>query len=249
MLKEERFEYILGKLQKQQKVLSVDLSRELKVSEDTIRRDLKELADNGQVTKVHGGALLRAPVHLTYQEREHVLEAGKLEIARKAVALLRDGQLIILDGGTTTWQIARLLPPTLKATIFTHSLPIAMLLTEHPSVEVILAGGKVFKQSRVTLGIETLETFRNLRADLCLLGICSLHHEVGLSYPDREEAQIKRAIIHASAQVVALATSGKLGSAESFIVGSPKDIDTLITDHTTPPEVLQLYREAGIEVL
>jgi DeoR/GlpR family transcriptional regulator of sugar metabolism len=248
MLKEERFETILQKLQKTQKVLSTDLSHELRVSEDTIRRDLKELADAGLLTKVHGGALLKSTLPLSFREREQHAEREKLEIARKAAALPDDGQLIILDGGTTTLQIARLLPESLRATVFTNSPPIALQLADHPGVEVVLAGGKLRKEARVTVGIETAELFRGMHADWCMLGVCSLHHEWGLTLRDREEVQVKAAMIRAASQVVALATADKIGPVESFVVAPPNQIDLLITDSTTPPEVLDRYRALGIEV-
>ncbi len=248
MLKEERFEAILGKLQQRQKVFSADLSQELRVSEDTIRRDLKELADAGLLTKVHGGALPKSMNPLSFRDREHYAEREKLEIARKAVALLKNDHIIILDGGTTTLQIARMLPETLRATVFTNSPPIALQLAEHPAVEVVLAGGKLLKEARVTIGAETVEAFRSLRADWCLLGVCTLHHEWGLTIPNREEAQVKRAMIRAASQVGALASADKIGPVESFVVGNPAEIDVLITDDKTSAEVLQPYRDLGIEI-
>ncbi len=248
MLKEERFEAILLRLQRTQKVLSADLSQELRVSEDTIRRDLKELADAGLLTKVHGGALPKSTLPLSFRDREHYAEREKGEIARKAAALPVNGQLIILDGGTTTLQIARLLPESLRATVFTNSPPIALQLADHPGVEVVLAGGKLLKGARVTVGAETIETFRGLRADWCMLGVCSLHHEWGLTLPDREEAQVKGAMIRAAAQVVALASADKIGPVESFVVAPPGEIDLLITDAATPAGVLDRYRALGIEV-
>ncbi len=249
MYKEERFAYILEKLSTHQKVLSADLSKELQVSEDTIRRDLHELAQAGHLHKVHGGALPRSPILLSYKERENYAQQNKLAIAQKAIKLIKPNQVIILDGGTTTLQIARLLPADLQATVFTNSIPIAMHLADHSTIEVILAGGKLLKRAQVTLGVEAIETFRGIRADNCFLGVCSIHYEIGLSIPNREEAQVKQAMVQASAQVVALATAEKIGTAETYVAASIKDIDTLITDTALPPEVLQLYKNQGIEVM
>jgi DeoR/GlpR family transcriptional regulator of sugar metabolism len=132
--------------------------------------------------------------------------------------------------------------------VFTNSPPIALQLADHPGVEVVLAGGKLRKEARVTVGIETAEFFRGMHADWCMLGVCSLHHEWGLTLRDREEVQVKSAMIRAASQVVALATADKIGPVESFVVAPPNRIDLLITDSSTPPEVLDRYRALGIEV-
>jgi DeoR/GlpR family transcriptional regulator of sugar metabolism len=249
MLREERHQYILEKLRIHHKVLSSELSQQLQVSEDTIRRDLKELADSGQVRKVHGGALARSPNPHRYKDREHYAQEDKQFIARKAVKLIKNGQVIIMDGGTTTLEIARLLPPELRVTIFTNSLPLVAQLAEHPGAEVIMAGGKLFKDSMITFGAECINTFRSVRADLCMLGICSLHHEIGLSTPNRDEAQVKNEMIAASDQVVALATHEKIGTAESYIVASLSLVDTLVTNIGHNDPVLLPYRKLGIEVV
>jgi DeoR/GlpR family transcriptional regulator of sugar metabolism len=248
MLKEERFRFILEKLKTHHKVLSTDLSHELRVSEDTIRRDLNELAQMGHVHKVHGGALPPSPALLSYKERETYAQQNKLDIAKKAINLIRNGQAIILDGGTTTLQIARLLPQDLEVTIFTNSIPVALQLADHPTAEVVLAGGKLLKRSQVTLGIEAIEAFRAIRADLCFLGVCSIHYEIGLSVPNREEAQVKNAMVASAKHVVALATAEKIGTAEKYIAAQLHQIDTLITDTDTSEEVIHLYQEKGIEV-
>lgn len=249
MLKEERYHYILEKLQAHQKVRSSELSEELRVSEDTIRRDLKELAELGSLRKVHGGALPHAPIPLNYKERETYAQENKLIIAQKAVRFVASGQVIILDGGTTTLQIARLLPADLQATVFTNSPHIALQLAEHTGVEVILAGGKLFKSSLDTQGAETIETFRNVRADVCFLGVCSIHYEIGLTVPDREEAQVKRAMIASAAQTIALATAEKIGTAEAYVVERLQAIDILVTDGLADEEILRLYRERGIDII
>jgi DeoR/GlpR family transcriptional regulator of sugar metabolism len=99
------------------------------------------------------------------------------------------------------------------------------------------------------MGLETIETFRQVRADLCFLGVCSIHFEIGLSVPNREEAQVKRAMIAASAQAIALATTEKIGTAEAYVVDGLQSLDILITDMAPASEMLNLYREKGVEVL
>jgi DeoR/GlpR family transcriptional regulator of sugar metabolism len=188
-------------------------------------------------------------VLLSYKERELYAQQNKQEIAKKALSLIKSGQVIILDGGTTTLQIARLLPEDLQATIFTNSIPIAMHLADHPTIEIVVAGGKLLKQSQVTLGLEAIETFRTVRADICFLGVCSIHYELGISVPDREEAQVKSAMVASAAKIIALATAEKIGTAETYIAARIHELDVLITDNILTTDEMQLYRGKGLEIL
>ncbi len=248
MLKEERQRLILETLRLQGKVLASSLSETLNVSEDTIRRDLKELDENGILQRVHGGAMLRLP-NVPYAERREQATSAKIEIARAALQLIRNEQVIIMDGGTTTLQVAKFLPRELRATIVTNSLPIAIALADLPGVEVIIVGGQLYKRSLVSVGVEAVEMLRCVRADLCLLGICSLHPEVGISVPEREELYTKRAMINSSAEVVALATSEKLYTVAPYVVGPLKELTHLITESIVSAEQLAPYYQAGMTII
>ncbi len=248
MLKEERHQLILEKLRNDGKVLATELSSLLNVSEDTIRRDLRDLAEANIIQRVHGGALLRAP-GTTYVNRQKQATVAKAEIAEAAVKLVRPEQVIILDGGTTTLEVARRLPLDLRATIITNSPPVAVALAEHVNIDVILLGGKLYKNSLVTVGIETVAALQSFRADLCLLGVCSLHPEIGISVPQREEAQVKRAMIASAAEVVGLATADKLNTAAPYIVGPLTELTYLITEQSVSAEILAPYRACGVTVI
>jgi DeoR/GlpR family transcriptional regulator of sugar metabolism len=248
MLKEERQRLILETLHSQGKVLASTLSEILNVSEDTIRRDLKELAESGILQRVHGGAMLRLPA-MAYRERRDQATTAKIEIARAAIQLIHNGQVIIMDGGTTTLQVAQSLPHTLSATIVTNSPPVALALAELPAVNVIMVGGLLYKRSLVSVGVEAVEGLRSVRADLCFLGICSLHPEVGISVPEREELYTKRAMIASSAEVVALASAEKLYTVAPYVVGPLKDLTHLVTESTVSPEQLAPYAQAGITII
>lgn len=249
MLTAERRQYILETLQRDGKVLATELSGALSVSEDTIRRDLRELADAGLLQRVHGGALPPSPAVASYATRQQQAPLAKAAIAQAAVQLVRPGQTIILDGGTTTLQVAQRLPPNLRATIITNSPPIAVALAEHPGVDVILLGGRLYKHSLVTIGAATVEALQQMRADLCMLGICSLDLEAGISTPDYEEAQVKRAMIASAAEVAALASAEKLGTAVPYIVGPITELSYLVTERAIPDETLAPYRARGITVI
>ena len=248
MLKEERQQSILDLLRREGKVLASELTVRLKVSEDTIRRDLNDLAEQGLIQRVHGGALLRSQT-APYSIRQEQAISAKLEIAQAALRLVRDGQVIIMDGGTTTLQVAHNLPANLHATIITNSPPIAVALAAHPHIEVIQLGGKLYKKSLVTVGVETVEALHTYRADLCMLGICSLHPEIGICIPELEEVYVKRAMIASAAEVAALAASEKLYTAAPYVVGSLKDLTHLVTERQVPDEILAPYSDLGITII
>ncbi|MBI1878764.1 MAG: DeoR/GlpR transcriptional regulator [Chloroflexi bacterium] len=234
MLTAERQQYILATLQRQGKVIASELSMALDVSEDTIRRDLRKLAEAGLLQRVHGGALPSSPAAASYTARQGQSLSAKMAIAHAAIQLITSGQVIVLDGGTTTLYVAQRLPTDLQATVVTNSPPIAVALANHPRVEVLLVGGRLDKDSLVVIGAATIEAFRMIRADLCMLGICSLHPEVGITVPDLEEAYVKRAMIASAAEVVALASVEKLGTAATYTVGSLTELTHLVTEPGSP---------------
>lgn len=249
MLKNERHHFILEQIRLNNKVLSNELSQELQVSEDTIRRDLRELAENGQIRKVHGGAIPRSPVPFNFSDRVNLSQTDKQHIVTEAVNFVKSGQVLILDGGTTNQMVARQFPANLEITVYTNSLPVAIELLHHPSIEVILLGGKLMKDSQTTLGLEVVEAIQKVRADILMLGICSLHSQIGITLPYREEAQVKTAMIRSAHQVMALATSDKLETAESYVVESIEKVDILITDEKIIPSLKKLYGQFGIQVI
>lgn len=249
VLTAERRQFILDQLRRDGKVLASELSSALAVSEDTIRRDLRELAEAGLLQRVHGGALPRSPALASYAVRQGQAPQAKAAIAQAALQLLRNGQVLLLDGGTTTLQMAQHLPYDLQATVVTNSPPIAEALAEHPRAEVVLIGGRLFKQSRVVVGAAAVEAIRSMRADLCFLGVCSLHPEVGISVTDLEEAHTKRAMIAVSAEVVALADSEKLGTVAPYVVGPICELTQIITDQCVPETTLAPYRNQGVAIL
>lgn len=248
MLKEERLDYILKKLRTDQKVLQTELSNDLRVSEDTVRRDLESLAQNGLLIKVRGGAIPHSPNPYSFKERIVFHEDDKKTIARKALSLIENGQTIILDGGTSTLSLAKLFPLNLQLRVITNSAPIVMQLMEHPAVEVIFAGGRIVKDSQTVVGIEPVRMFQRVRADLSFLGVCSLHTAVGVTGPDLEETAVKSTIVAASSRVVALATSDKMGTAEHFKICEITDIDTIVTDQPED-DIFIPYRQMGLQIL
>ena len=249
MLREERLQIILKMLETNQRVSSVQLSEILNVSDDTIRRDLNELAENGLLKKVHGGAIPKSPSPYKLSERINIAHEEKLVLAQKAQQFFKNGQVIVLDNGSTNMEVAKLMSPNLKATVFTTSIPIAQILCEHPTIELFMLGGRVFKDAQNTYGTEVIELLSKIRADVFLLGVCGMHHKIGITMPDWEESVVKRRMVEISAKTIALVTADKLNTAENYVVCSYPQIDFMLTDTTISVEQLIDYQGLGVEVL
>ncbi|KAA0989778.1 DeoR/GlpR family DNA-binding transcription regulator [Dyadobacter aurulentus] len=249
MLKEERFKVILDRLVNDQKVYLAGLSTILNVSEDTVRRDIKELADQGLLKSVRGGAVPHSPGPHHFRDRISHDKDQKQIIANKALSFLKDGQVVIFDGGTSAMLIAQSLPKDLKITVVTNSFPIASLLEEHGFVEVLFAGGRLLKDSFVTIGNDTVQFLQKFRADICLLGICSIHKELGVTGPDYEESEVKRTMIQSSREVIALATAEKLETAEAFYICPTERLSVIITDQPGGQEAFKMYSDLGIKMV
>src|SRR4051794_7366642 len=152
MLTAERRQAILSRLGRDGKVVASELVDALGVSEDTVRRDLRELAAGGLVQRVHGGALPPAPASASFSERLRVAPEAKAHLAAAALPLLEGVDVLLLDGGTTALELARRLPPERACTVLTNSPPVAAALSVHPRVEVVLIGGRLLKDAQVTVG-------------------------------------------------------------------------------------------------
>jgi DeoR/GlpR family transcriptional regulator of sugar metabolism len=247
MLTAERRRMILGHLERDGKVVASELVVALGVSEDTVRRDLRELAADGLVQRVHGGALSPAPASGSFAQRLHVAPEAKAELAEAALPLLDGADVIVLDGGTTSLELARRLPAGRACTVLTNSPPVASALADHPRAEVVLIGGRLLKEPQVAVGAEAVDALRRVRADACVLGICSLHPELGVTTNDHDEAQVKRAMVESAAEVIALATADKLRTAAPWVVAPLADVTHLVTD--ADGELAAGYAAAGLSVV
>lgn len=248
MLKKERQAFIIRQLNVHNRVLSTDLSQQLSVSEDTIRRDLYELAEEGQVVKVHGGALSRSYNHATPRQNVYAYEEKDV-IARKALGLIREGMSVLTGGGTTVRALARLLPDDLAVTFFTISPQVALELIEHPAAEVILLGGPISRQNQVCTGGEVVSRLHDLRVDLCLMGTTGIDASAGLSESDWEVVQVKRAMMRAAERTAVLSIGEKLGSKNRMKLCHVGDIDWLITNLDPTADALRPYTQLGVTLL
>jgi DeoR/GlpR family transcriptional regulator of sugar metabolism len=228
----ERRELLLRRLQADGKLIARDLAEELGLSEDSVRRDLRDLAGAGLCQRVYGGAVPVSAALADYRSRECVEPESKHRVAARAVALIRPGDIVILDGGTTALAVARALPADLAATLVTHSPTIAAALVDHPTVEILLLGGRIYKHSAVACGAATVEAARAITADLFLLGVTGVHPEHGLTTGDPEEAAMKRALAARAADTYVLASAEKLGAVSPYKVLDLDAVAGIVTDAT-----------------
>ena len=248
MLKKERHAFIIQQLNIHNKVLSSDLSVQLNVSEDTVRRDLQELSEVGNLLKVHGGALSNS-FHFTLQNNQIYSLSEKKSIAQKAAGLISDGMFVLLSGGTTIRELVKTLPPNLNATFITVSIPIALELMNHPGSEVIFIGNKLLKSAQLAVGAEVVQRLGQIKADICFLGTNSIDPEEGITDLEWEVIEVKKAMIRASKKVVSLAISEKLNSVQRLKVCPIEDIDILITELDADDPSLIPFIEKNVAVL
>ncbi|GBE69350.1 DeoR faimly transcriptional regulator [Enterobacter sp. KINAN-G] len=249
MLTRQRKQLILEKLGAEGQVQSKALSILFDVSEDTIRRDLRELAAEGRLQRVHGGALPSSSAIAPFAERQSVKMDAKKRVARKGAQLISSGQVVIIDGGTTTSELITFFPPDLRITVVTHSPSIALGLVDHPAIEVILIGGRLYKHSIVAVGAAAIEGIENIHADLFFMGVTGIHPDAGLTTGDFEEACIKRAFSGRAAETVVLASPEKINTASSFVIGDVSSVNTIIVEDGTDKEWIRAVSEKGVSVV
>ena len=249
MFAAQRRDFLLTRLAADGRVVAKDAARDLGVAEDSIRRDLRELAAAGLCQRVYGGALPASPAIAAYAQRITVARDSKQRVAAFAAGLVRPGSTVLLDGGTTALAVTAALPPELSATVITHSPTIAAALVDHPTVEVFVLGGRLFKHSVVTCGAAAAEAAAAVHADVFLLGVTGVHHEAGLTTGDVDEAAMKRVLAGRAADTYVLASSEKIGAASAFTVLPLHEVSGIITDAPANHPVLAHLAAAGIPVI
>jgi len=247
-LPDERQQIILERLARRGRVLAGDLAREFGASEDTIRRDLRELAAAGRCRRVYGGALPLSPASGPLAERRGEAPQRKAALGRAAAALARPGQILFFDAGSTNAAIARALPAGLDLTVATNAPDIAADLVGKPGVELIVVGGRVDPRCGGALGARALRDARELRVDLAFLGACAVDAEAGLAAFDAEEAEFKRLIAEGANTVAAAVTTDKLGTGAPFAVAPVSRLTHLVVEADAPESALAPLRRAGVAV-
>jgi DeoR/GlpR family transcriptional regulator of sugar metabolism len=249
MLVAERRELLLRRLEKDGKLVARDLAAELGVSEDSVRRDLRDLAAAGLCQRVYGGAVPVSRALVDYAARATVEPESKRRVAARAAAIISDGDRVILDGGTTTLAVVGALPAALEATVITHSPTIATALVDHPGIEILLLGGRIYKHSAVACGAATAEAAAGISADLFFLGVTGVHPDAGLTTGDAEEAAMKRTLAGRAAETYVLASTEKIGAISAYKVLDLAAVTAVVTDADPADPVVRQLTRGGTEVI
>ena len=245
MLKKERHSFIMKQINLHNRVLSSDLSQQLNVSEDTIRRDLNELDETGKILKVHGGGLCKS-FHFPFHQNQVYAQDAKRQVALKATGLLKNGMIVLTGGGTTMIEFAKLIPSNLEATFFTISPLVALELVEHAKLTVILLGGQLSKNTQINIGARVVNELTDMKVDLCFLGANGIDAKEGITESDWEVVQVKKAMLKSSAKVVVLSISEKLNSIQKMKVCGLNQITTFITELDPKDTKLVPYQECNM---
>ena len=248
MLTAHRKALILERLERDGRIVAKALASEFALSEDTIRRDLRELAREGKLQRVHGGALPSAPAEADLAARSGIASASKQRVGRTAAQLIEHDQVVILDGGTTALQVVRHIPKTSAVTVVTHSPNIAVALAQHDAVRVIMIGGVLFRHSMVNIGASAVAAMSHVRADYYFMGVTGVDKVVGLSTGDLEEAHIKRALSQRAAETIVLASEEKLSVASAYVVTPLHAVSGIVLDAVADKRFRESMASAGLDV-
>lgn len=247
-LPEQRQSAILRSLNESGRVVAAELAVRFGVSEDSVRRDLRELAARGLCHRVYGGALATGPDLSSLALRRGQQTDRKLLLARKAATLVTSNQVVMLDAGSTNSAIADALADNHGLTVVTNAPDIAHRLMSRDGFEILLIGGRIDKRSGAAVGAATIDAIRRIRTDVCFPGACAIDPRSGLWSMDDEEAQVKRAMIEGAASAVVVATSDKLGATAMHHVVPLRQIEQMVVEHDTDETLLKAF-ESSVAIL
>jgi DeoR/GlpR family transcriptional regulator of sugar metabolism len=248
ILAAERQQQILDRLGRDGRVLAAALADAFSTSEDTIRRDLRNLAGRGLCRRVYGGALPVSPASRPAQVRAGEATDRKAALGAALAKLVASDSLVFVDAGSTNLAAAKAFPDDIRLTAATHDPAIAAALMAKPEVTLWLIGGRVDSRIGAALGGRTLADVEALRPDLALLGVCALDPAAGAAAFDPEDAEIKRALFRNSTRVAAAILNEKLETSAPFTIGGAESLDCVILEADAPEPVARAFAERGIAV-
>jgi DeoR/GlpR family transcriptional regulator of sugar metabolism len=242
MAKEERYKLILKILETDGRVGFDELASKFEVSSDTIRRDIEQLHQMGLLSKVRGGAAIRSSLPFAFHDRALQFSEGKNIIGLKAQQLVKSGQTIFMDGGTTICAVGMHFPTNIELRVITNNLALLPILSRFPNIETIVLGGVYRKELEVNASQQTCEYASRYVADLYLMGACGVDSRMGVTASFREDGEVKQVMCRSSRKTAVLSDCQKLGIVEFFKVADCTEIDILITDLPTTDASLDSYR-------
>lgn len=249
MIKEKRFEYIISSLKSTGTVTYSGMSADLSVSEDTIRRDIDYLHENGLLLKVRGGAISRDKNPLSFQDRTNFQSTEKEIIGMKVQSLLKAGMSVFMDGGTTICGVAECLPTNASLRVITNNIALVPLLARFRNIEVIVLGGNYDRDTQTNTGSRTCDEAAEFVVDLYLMGTCAISKDFGITAAIREDGAVKKAMLKGSKSVVVLSNSNKIGTNESFVVCDLHGIDVLVTELPSDDPKLDELRFKNLKIV
>ena len=249
VLAAERQQQILERLGHDGRVLAAALAEDFSTSEDTIRRDLRDLAARGLCRRVYGGALPLSPASSPAQVRAGEAIDRKGALGRALAALVHPGSFVFFNSGSTNLAAAKAFSDDLAVTAATHDPSIAAVLLAKPRVTLWLIGGRVSREIGAALGGRALAEIEALRPELALLGVCALDPVAGAAAFDPEDAEIKRALLRNSGRVAAAILNEKLESGAPFAIGQAEAFDRVVLEADAPESVARAFADRGIAVL
>jgi DeoR/GlpR family transcriptional regulator of sugar metabolism len=251
-LPDERQQLILHRLSQEGRALASELARAFHTSEDTIRRDLREMAAAGLCRRVYGGALPLSPASGALAEREVEMPEPKIALgramARLVSSILRPGQVLFLDAGSTNLAVARALSSGLGLTVVTNAPGIAAALIGEPGIEVMVIGGRINPRVGAALGGRAIRDAREVRPDLSILGACAIDAEAGVAAFDPEDAEFKSAVAECSSAIAVAVTNNKLGTTAPFAVIPATAVTHLVVETGAPKIALERMSALGVRV-
>lgn len=245
--KKERKKLIIRQVGIHTRLMFADLVKLIDVSEDTIRRDVNELAEEGLVIRIKGG-VMTAAYHLGQQSKTYS-QADKLIIADKTVSLLKEDMIVLTGGGTSIREFIKRIPDNLRATFITVNPLTAVELLDKPQIKTILIGGCLSAYSQMVVSGEVFSSLANIKADLCILGINAIDANHGLTDSDWETIQVKKAMMKAAKRVAVLTISEKLNSLMQMKIADFTEIDYLVTELDADHKLLQAYHSKNVTIL
>lgn len=250
LLPQERHDLILQRLNTDGKVLATQLAQDLNVTEDTIRRDLRDLAAAGLCQKVYGGAVRMpaAPEGGTLTQRMARQQTDKSRLAAAAATLVRQGAVIFLDAGSSNLAIAEALPPV-PLTVLTNAPSIAARLLDQPNIDLVMIGGRIKQSLGGSVGATALREVEQVHPDLYFIGACGVDVAAGVTAVDYEEAEFKRRLAAQSKATAVVATGAKLGAVASYRVLPISQLTHLIVEAEAGEELAAAYAAAGTNLL
>ncbi|HET6487663.1 MAG TPA: DeoR/GlpR family DNA-binding transcription regulator [Spirochaetia bacterium] len=248
---EERRNRILDLLSRKNKASVAELSQEFRIGEATIRKDLNDLEQRGLILRTHGGALIMdtASKEAPLMERETRNREQKERIAQFIAQFIRNGESIMMDGGTTTLQIGRSLRARRNLVVVTNSPPLAAEMVNFVDTRVILTGGELRESTGALVGPLTTYSIRQFRVDRVILGMSSLVPDQGLFTANASEAEVKRVMMECGKEVIVAMDSGKIGKLTLSFVSDFSMVGKLVTDTGISAEDLEKIERKGVEVL